>query len=879
MHDGLLETTPTPHALEILGADGPLRLPVVAVSGEDVLAGDYRYDIRCEPGPAPWTASAMLHCRARLGLGTGQAAAQGRWIWGVVTAATLQLTGGVPRWRLVLEPRLALLAGVQLQEVFLGQTSVETVQQVLAAHGLGAAWQRWDLAEHYPPFAQRTCFGQPALGFVHWLLEYEGIAWRYEHGESGETLVCFDHPGGARRGAHVAAVRRAAAAGLVAAGEPETLTHAALHSRAAATHVHLSDYDPAQADLDLHVDAGAAEGGWLHLHGEHYRQPADGERLARVRLQALQCRAEVLRATGPWLGLMAGDVFTLRDPDPALGRGWLVTRLVCRSDRRGRLEVAFEASDAQAAWRPARRTPRPAMHGVLPALVQPAGASGEPRAAPIDEHGHYRVRYPWQPPGPGSRDLRMAQAYAGPRYGVHAPLKAETEVWLAHAHGDPDRPIILGAAHCGGQPDVVTARHASRSRLRTFGGNELRLEDLQGRRHVHLASPHATSQLGLGHHVDAADAERGHGAELRTDGHGVLRTGATLLMTTAEAGPVEAGGAPPASLANARERATLAELLRFQRNRSTAAGQVGVLPHQGVDEAQALQEALQRAAEQPGTPGAPHLVQWAEAGQVNTAPTVVLAGSRHLSAWSLGPQDWLAGGTLDLAAQAATRLHVEHGGRRSFVSQGDHEILVGSGRLHVLVEGNLTLQAGGTARLKSGGASVALTRGGHAGLRAEGTATFAAGLHVARAPAVSLGGGGSALGVEGVPLAAPASPLAWIELRHSYPDMKPMVGAPYKLFFETGEVREGHLDEHGFVRLEGIPDAPARMELGEDARDAAPRHELPASCVFGASVTDLPSALAVREQYLNQEADEIEGLTEERDHGLLHHYDDADGAR
>ena len=74
--------------------------------------------------------------------------------------------------------------------------------------------------------------------------------------------------------------------------------------------------------------------------------------------------------------------------------------------------------------------------------------------------GEVSFKFDLQPRPSGSRSkaIRMAQTFAAPNYGAHALLKDDTEVWPTHAHGDPDRPIILGAIHHGGEPNVVTAR-------------------------------------------------------------------------------------------------------------------------------------------------------------------------------------------------------------------------------------------------------------------------------------------------------------------------------------------------------------------------------------------------------------------------------------
>ena len=46
----------------------------------------------------------------------------------------------------------------------------------------------------------------------------------------------------------------------------------------------------------------------------------------------------------------------------------------------------------------------------------------------------------------------------------------------------------------------------------------------------------------------------------------------------------------------------------------------------------------------------------------------------------------------------------------------------------------------------------------------------------------------------------------------------PVVGAPFKVTFEGGTVRQGTLDAHGYALLTAVPNKPYVVEYGEDAR-------------------------------------------------------------
>ena len=342
-------------SLHLIGLPHLEALPVIRVQGSERLGGLYRYEVECEM-PAAVNVGELLKqligCRANLLIGS-------RLIWGQLSAARWKFARGVPRLNLVLEPRLARLGLMRANQVFLNQSSTQTVQAVLAQSGLGAEWQDWRTTAQYPVFAQRTCYEQTALDFVLWLLEYSGIGLRFEHlPDIGERLVFFDdHAGLDRSSRYLQGLRVAPRAGLVNDSEPETLTHASLLMQATAQSIQLTDYDASQAHLNLSVTQGEAEDGeqLFHSHGEHYKTLVDGEHLAQVRLQERLCRQQTLQGQGPLIELQAGRV--IRVDDAEVAGYWLVTELHIDTHRDGRLHARFEAARAdrpKVMWRPPR---------------------------------------------------------------------------------------------------------------------------------------------------------------------------------------------------------------------------------------------------------------------------------------------------------------------------------------------------------------------------------------------------------------------------------------------------------------------------------------------------------------------------------------------
>ncbi|SMF13122.1 DUF2345 domain-containing protein [Pseudogulbenkiania subflava] len=57
-----------------------------------------------------------------------------------------------------------------------------------------------------------------------------------------------------------------------------------------------------------------------------------------------------------------------------------------------------------------------------------------------------------------------------------------------------------------------------------------------------------------------------------------------------------------------------------------------------------------------------------------------------------------------------------------------------------------------------------------------------------------------------------------LELAHSYPDLRPVPGAPYVIHFVDGTQLQGVLDSNGYAKLDNVPEGPISVYYGEDTR-------------------------------------------------------------
>ena len=148
---------------------------------------------------------------------------------------------------------------------------------------------------------------------------------------------------------------------------------------------------------------------------------------------------------------------------------------------------------------------------ILTAKIETTGGD----YAYLDDQGRYRLKSLFDTAdtkaGEASHPVRMLQHLSGANYGMHFPLHAGTEVFVTCLNGNPDRPIILGAAPNAQTRSPVTSANASQHIIRTAAGNELLMDDMADSEKINLHTKDKKNILTLDANSD------GHKLALRTE--------------------------------------------------------------------------------------------------------------------------------------------------------------------------------------------------------------------------------------------------------------------------------------------------------------------------------------------------------------------------
>jgi type VI secretion system secreted protein VgrG len=369
--------------------------------------------------------------------------------------------------------------------------------------GLAVDYREWEFCVQYR---------ETAFNFVSRLMEQEGISYYFEHEDGKHTLVLTDsvddypsfenydtvpyHPH--TPGAH----------------DKEAVTDWVVEKEVQPTTYILNDFNfenPRQAPQKglvvnstisrQHEKADFA----IYDYPGEFLEHGEGEFLARLRIEELQARHEIIHAEASARGLCAGYKFKLKNhPRADQNRECLITSVSLQVDA-GEFEAgaktsntkffacSFTAIDSSQPFRSARVTPKPLIQGVQTALV--VGPSGE--EIHTDAHARVKVQFHWDRYGNHDENsscwIRVSQSNAGKGWGSMITPRIGQEVIVEFLEGDPDRPIITGRVYNGDQKPPYAAGSGVVSGLKSQthkgnGSNEMSMDDTAGSEKVTIHS-------------------------------------------------------------------------------------------------------------------------------------------------------------------------------------------------------------------------------------------------------------------------------------------------------------------------------------------------------------------------------------------------------
>jgi type VI secretion system secreted protein VgrG len=361
----------------------------------------------------------------------------------------------------------------------------------------------WRLTGTYPKRDYCVQYQETDLAFISRLLESEGIYYFFEAGDGGAlTLVFCDDSTGAKPIDGEATLHRQ----LVHLGEhKDSILSTSDNHAVVSGKFTLRDFNFLKPKIDMTSTAAAK----LHTDFEvydypgGYLEPADGKRIAQLRLDAEQVEVATLSIEAICTRISVGRKLTVAETGPTDG-DWVVTRAVHElewdEEDAPRYTCRAELLPLKTKFRPARVTPRPVIEGPQTASVMvPPG--GQDQEIHTDEHAQCKVKFHWDL-GPAMDDkatawMRVSQLQTS---GSMMLPRQGWEVIVEFLEGDPDRPIVTGRLYNGlYMPPYALPEGKTRTSIQTAstpgggGSNEIRMEDKSGSEEIMMHSQKDTN--------------------------------------------------------------------------------------------------------------------------------------------------------------------------------------------------------------------------------------------------------------------------------------------------------------------------------------------------------------------------------------------------
>ncbi|ENV35532.1 type VI secretion system Vgr family protein [Acinetobacter gerneri] len=469
-------------------------------------------------------------------------------------------------YKLTLVPWVWLLTKTSNYRIFQHKTVLQIIEEVLQPYPYPVDYR---CSQSYAALDFQAQYGEDDYSFIHRLMQEHGINFHFEHSQNQLTFVISDHN---------AAYKEMEATGYrnLSIYPPnqrfpdtaEYIEHFEPVQQLVSGKVQLSDYQFKQPSL---VQSAQDQFLWDHDYAEqeiYEWQQGDfltadegGQNKAKSRVEGLYQHGYRAEGQGKLKGLQTGYRFNLDNhPNSESNRGWLVlgTQITIQDISQEKADnqfydsnVRFLAQPDEQILRPDLTRRKPQGHPQTATVVGPAGEE-----IYTDQYGRVKVKFHWDRLGAQAQEegadtgdgtntcwLRVSTAWAGNNFGtIHLPRIGQ-EVIVDFFNGDPDMPFVSGRLTNPEQMPVwelPSQKALSGIKSKELGGsqaNQLVMDDSKGQVQVHLRSDHQASELNLGYITRIPDPKgrkdfRGEGFELRTDGHGVVRSSKGLFLTT-----------------------------------------------------------------------------------------------------------------------------------------------------------------------------------------------------------------------------------------------------------------------------------------------------------------------------------------------------------
>jgi type VI secretion system secreted protein VgrG len=198
----------------------------------------------------------------------------------------------------------------------------------------------------------------------------------------------------------------------------------------------------------------------MYDYHHKYDEKDKGENHAKFRLEAEQAFDHRRSIHGDAASIHPGGLVTVEHhPTKSENQEYLIvgarhmySSQSYRSGGGGSGDTYSGSYDILPSSRPYRslpKTPKPRIYGIQTAKVVAKNREEEKEEISTDEHGHIWVQFHWDREPQKSCPVRVAQTWAGKKWGAIFLPRIGMEVVVDFIEGDPDRPLVTGCVYNG----------------------------------------------------------------------------------------------------------------------------------------------------------------------------------------------------------------------------------------------------------------------------------------------------------------------------------------------------------------------------------------------------------------------------------------------
>jgi type VI secretion system secreted protein VgrG len=346
-------------------------------------------------------------------------------------------------------------------------------------------------------------YRETAFNFISRLMEEEGIFYFFEHENGKHTLVLANSATEHKPCPHQSTVRYDKSPGSWQ--EDDVVLDWRLEQELRPGKYSLKDFDFESPTTDLTVNVSGKGTYELYDYPGEYTKRADGDKKVRVRLQETETPYQVAYASSVCRAFTSGYKFNLTEHyRNSQNQAYVLTLIRHRASQGGdfrsqpseedfHYQNTFECIPTTTTFRPSRVTPEPLVQGAQTAIV--VGPAGEEIFT--DKYGRVKVQFHWDREGKMNENsscwIRVAQTWAGKKWGSVFIPRIGQEVIVDFLEGDPDQPIIVGRVYNAEQmPPYELPGEKTKSTIKTGtspgggGFNEIRFEDKAGSQQIFI---------------------------------------------------------------------------------------------------------------------------------------------------------------------------------------------------------------------------------------------------------------------------------------------------------------------------------------------------------------------------------------------------------